>query len=269
MPIIKIQFESGVSNANKDLFTRSYIEDSVTIMEFDTRLRKYKGDDGSKLKIKWGECYKVDINELSTMYNAIKYRFILAKGAYSDSNGNRIFFTPNIEEVSTAQHISKSVVRLACYLAVICGVSLRNIATILTHLFLIDTTKSSVERWINEVGSSLPSEEEILKKLMAIQMPSECNIDGYYPMGTDNCVMVIKDELDRILITQEVNSENKEDAKKFLQKIKELGINIIYAFSDYSKSYIEPIKEVFPEAKFQADHFHTVKNIWKNLKDTY
>ena len=78
--------------------------------------------------------------------------------------------------------------------------------------------------------------------------------------------MVIKDEYDRILITHEVESENKEDARKFLQKIKKIGINVVRAFSDYSKSYTESIKEIFPEVKFQADHFHTVKNIWKHLK---
>ena len=29
---------------------------------------------------------------------------------------------------------------------------------------------------------------------------------------------------------------------------------------------MEAIKELLPEARFQADHFHTVKNIWKHLK---
>ena len=80
-------------------------------------------------------------------------------------------------------------------------------------------------------------------------------------MGTDNCVMVIKDEFDRILITHETESENIEEAKKFLEKLKDCGINIVSAFSDYSKSFAEAIKAVFPNAKFQADHFHTAKNI--------
>ena len=38
------------------------------------------------------------------------------------------------------------------------------------------------------------------------------------------------------------------------------------AFSDYSQSFTEAIKAVFPHARFQADHFHTVKNIWGHLK---
>ena len=38
------------------------------------------------------------------------------------------------------------------------------------------------------------------------------------------------------------------------------------AFSDDSQSFTEAIKAVFPHARFQADHFHTVKNIWGHLK---
>jgi len=78
--------------------------------------------------------------------------------------------------------------------------------------------------------------------------------------------MVIKDDYDRILITHETDSENAEDAKKILKKLKNFGINIDFAFSDYSKSFTPAIREVFPEAKFQADHFHTVKNIRKHLR---
>jgi transposase len=38
------------------------------------------------------------------------------------------------------------------------------------------------------------------------------------------------------------------------------------AFSDYSQSFTEAIKAVYPQVRFQADHFHTVKNIWGHLK---
>jgi transposase len=85
-------------------------------------------------------------------------------------------------------------------------------------------------------------------------------------MGTDNCVMVVKDEHDRILMTYEPKSENGDDARKFLKRLKALGLHVTSAFSDYSESFTGAIKEVFPHARFQADHFHTVKNIWKHLK---
>jgi hypothetical protein len=106
----------------------------------------------------------------------------------------------------------------------------------------------------------------MLRQLLALAPATECHIDGYYPLGTDHCVMVVKDEHDRILITHEAASENGEDARQFLQKVKALGLHVTAAFSDYSQSFTEAIKAVYPYARFQADHFHTVKNIWGHLK---
>lgn len=270
MPItIKTKFESAVIQANEDIFVKSYIEEDVTIIEFDVRKRNYKKILDAQSKIKWDKEYIIDIKELSTLYCPIQYRFIMSRGNYYDTAGERKFFTPEISEVSMSQHVSKSIVRLGSYLAVNCGVSLRNIAVIFTVLFLVTVTKSSIKRWIDEIGKNLPSEEYLLKKLIEIKKPTECHIDGYYPMGTNNCVMVIKDEHDRILMTHEADTESKDEAIKFLQKAKSYGLNIVSAFSDYSKSFTEAIKEVFPTANFQADHFHTIKNIWKHLKKAY
>lgn len=268
MPIIiESQFNSAVVEANLDVFTRSYTEGENTIIEFDMRKRDWQKEAGIDHNVYWPEkTYNVDIHEFSVFHNPIVYRFITAQAWYYDENNRQIWFTPKLKEISTQQHVSKSVLRLACFLAVMCGVSLRNIATIFTVLFRIPVSKSSVKRWIDTIGSSLPSEEEILKQLIELEKPDQCHIDGYYPMGTDNCVMVIKDESDRILITHEAASENGDDAIKFLQKIKKLGMTVTSAFSDYSDSYVKAIREVFPDAKFQADHFHTAKNIWKHLK---
>lgn len=266
---VKFQFESAITNLNEDIFIRAYMEGLALILEFDTRKRNYKKILSAKSKINWANRYNVDVKELSSFHCPIIYRFIVAQGNYYDTTGERRFFTPMLDEVSLSQHVSKSVIRLSSYLAVNCGVSLRNISEIFTHLFLIPVSKSSIKRWIDDIGNNLPSDEDLLRQLIAIKSPTECNIDGYYPMGTDNCVMVIKDEHDRILITHEANSENKDEAIKFLLKIKNLGVNVVAAFSDYSKSFTEAIKEVYPDVKFQADHFHTVKNIWKHLKQAY
>src|SRR5438552_1408476 len=78
--------------------------------------------------------------------------------------------------------------------------------------------------------------------------------------------MVVKDEHDRILITHEAASENGEDARPFLQTLKALGLNVTAAFSDDSQSVTEAIKAVYPHARCQADHCHTVKHIWGHLK---
>ena len=206
------------------------------------------------------------MHELSTFHNPILYRFIIAQGSYLDGQNQRMSFTPEIKGVSTSQHMSHSIVRLSCYLAVVCGVSLRHIALLFSALFLIPITKSSIKRWIDDIGSHLPPPEEMLRQLLAITPATECHIDGYYALGTDHGVMVVKDEHDRILITHEVASENGEDARQFLQHVKDLGLQVTAAFSDYSQSFTEAIKAVYPHARLQADHFHTVKHSWGHLK---
>ena len=80
----------------------------------------------------------------------MKYRFILTQGYSLDGQNQRIYVTPEIKGVSTAQHMSHSTIRLACSLAVVCGVSLRHIALLVSALFLIPTTKSSLKRWLGE-----------------------------------------------------------------------------------------------------------------------
>jgi hypothetical protein len=264
---VQRQFESAVTERYQDAFVGSSIENGATIITFDLRQRDFQPEVGAPSTLSWRqEAYHVDIHELSTFYNPIKYRFILTQGYSLDNQQQRRYFTPDITGVSTAQPMSHSIIRLACSLAVVCGVSLRHIAVLFSSLFLIPLTKSSIKRWIDDIGSNLPSQEEMLQQLLAITPATECHIDGYYPRGTDHCGMVVKDEHDRILMTHEVGSENGADARQFLQTLTDHGLNVTAAFADYSQSFIEAIKAVSPQARFQADHFHTVKNIWGHLK---
>ena len=264
---VQMQFESVVTKLYEDAFVGSSLENGTTIIQFDLRKLDFQRALETTSTICWRkEPYAVEIHELSTFHNPIKYRFIVAQGFYLNDQNQRVYFTPDIKGVSTSQHMSHSVIRLACYLAVACGVSLRHLALLFSVLFLIPITKSSIKRWIDDIGVHLPTPEEMLRQLLALAPATECHIDGYYPLGTDTCVMVVKDEHDRILITHEAASENGEDARQFLQRCKDLGLKVTAAFSDYSQSFTEAIKAVYPRARFQADHFHTVKNIWGHLK---
>jgi Transposase len=262
-----MQFESAVTEMYQNAFVGSSIENGATIIQFDLRQLDFQRELGTTSPIWWRQdVYHVDIHELSTFHNPIKYRFIVAQGYYLNDQKQRVYFTPDIQGVSTSQHMSKSIIRLCCYLAVVCGVSLRQIALIFSALFLIPITKSSIKRWIDDIGSHLPPPEEMLRQLLAIAPATECHIDGDYPLGTDHCVMVVKDEPDRILMTHEAASEHGDEARQFLQQLKDRGLKVTAAFSDYSQSFTEAIKAVFPHARFQADHFHTVKNVWGHLK---
>src|SRR5499427_2694659 len=264
---VQMQFESAVTEMYQKAFVGSSIDNGATIIQFDLRQLDFQRELGTTSPICWRQdVYHVDIHELSTFHNPIKYRFIVAQGSYLNDQNQRVYFTPEIQGVSTSQHMSKSIIRLACYLAVVCGVSLRHLALLLSALFLIPITKSSIKRWIDDIGSNLPTPEQMLQQLLTLLPVTECHLDGYYPLGTDHCVMVVKDEHDRILITHEAASENGDEAKQFLQRLKDRGLKVTAAFSDYSQSFTAAIKAVYPHARLQADHFHTVKNIWGHLK---
>src|SRR2546422_7296249 len=265
--MIQMQVASAVTEIDEDACVGSSRENGTTMIMFALRQHDFHQELGTQATLWWRtDSSHVDVHELSTFHHPILYRCIVAQGSSLDGQKQRRYFTPEIKGVSTSQHMSHSVIRLACYLAVVCGVSLRHIALLFSVLFLMPITKSSIKRWIDAIGSHLPTPEQMLQHLLALTPATECHIDGYYPLGTDNCVMVVKDEHDCILITHEAASENGDDARKFLQHIKDLGLNVTAAFSDYSPSFTEAIKAVWPHARFQADHFHTVKNIWGHLK---
>ena len=264
---VQMQFESAVTEMYQDAFVGSSIENGATIITFDLRQRDFQQELGATSTLSWHkEAYHVDMHELSMFHNPMKYRFILAQGSYLDAQNQRLYFTPEIKDVSTAQHMRHSIIRLACYLAVVCGVSLRHIALIFASLFLIPMTKSSIKRWIDDIGAHVPSQEEMLRQLLALTPATECHIDGYYPLGTDHCVMVVKEAHDRILMTHEAASENGDEARQFLHRFKDCGLKVTAAFSDDSQSFTEAIKAGSPQARLQADHFHTVKHIWGHLK---
>ena len=264
---VQMQFESVVTEMYEDAFVGSSIENGPTISHFDLRKLDFQGALGTTSPICWRtEPYHVDIHELSTFHNPIAYRFIVAQGSSLNAQKQRVYFTPEIQGVSTSQPMSHSVIRLACSLAVVCGVSLRPMALLFAGLFLMPITTSSIKRWIDDIGVHVPTPEDILRHLLALTPTTACHIAGYYPRGTDNCGMVVKDEHDRSLITHEAGSENGEEARPFLQTLQVLGLNVTAAFSDYAQSFTEAIKAVYPHARFQADHVHTVKHIWGHLK---
>ena len=264
---VQMQCESVVTEISQDAFGGSSIENGTTVIQFDLRRHNFQRELGTPATLCWRKAsYPVDVHELSTFHHPLLYRFILAQGSYLNDNKQRIYFTPAIKGVSTSQHMSHSVIRLSCSLAVVCGVSLRHVAVLFAALFLIPITKSSIKRWIDDSGTNWPTPEERLRQLLALAPATACHIDGYYPLGTDNCVMVVKDEHDRILMTHEAASEKGDEARQCLQRCKALGLHVTAAFSDYSQSFTEAIKAVYPQARFQADHFHTVKKIWGHLK---
>ena len=158
---IETRFESAVTETNKDAYTGSYIEKKKTVIEFDMRKKDWGKILKTNSEINWyKKTYTVDVHEFSTFHSPIIYRFVMSRGYYFRTDGSREYFTPEPSEVSTHHHMSRNIIRLACFLTVICGVTLRNIALIYSALFQVPVTKSCIKRWIDEIGSGL-SEDDI------------------------------------------------------------------------------------------------------------
>ena len=199
---VQMQFASAVTEMYQDAFVGSSMEHGTTMSMFALRTHDVHQELGTQATLCWRtDSSHVDVHERSTLHHPILYRFIVAQGSSLDGQKQRRYCTPEIKGVSTSQQMSHSVMRLACALAVVCGVSLRHIALLFSVLFLMPMTKSSIKRWMDAIGSNLPTPEEMLRQLLALAPATECHMDGSYPLGTDTCVMVVKDEHDRILMT--------------------------------------------------------------------
>jgi hypothetical protein len=111
---VQMQFESVVTEMYEDAFVGSSIENGTTIIQFDLRKLDFRRVLETTSTICWRqEPYSVEIHELSPFHNPIKYRFIVAQGSSLNAQHQRVYFTPDIKGVSTAQHMSHSVIRLA------------------------------------------------------------------------------------------------------------------------------------------------------------
>jgi hypothetical protein len=184
---VQMQFTSAVTEI-QDAFVSSSIENGTTVIQFDLR-KRLSPELGTKATLCWRkESYHVDVHELSTFHNPMTYRCIVAQGSYVNDKDQRRYCTPTIKGVSTSAY-EPGVIRLACYLAVVCGVSLRHIAPLFSPV-PDSITKSSIKRWIDDIGSHVPTPEQMLQQLLARTPATECHID--MPAGTDNRVMVVR-----------------------------------------------------------------------------
>jgi hypothetical protein len=77
-------------------------------------------------------------------------------------------------------------------------------------LFQVEVSKSAIDRWIDEIAQALPSEEEMVKILHREKPVTSGHLDELFPSGSSACVLALKDEHGRILLTQEVEKRLAE-----------------------------------------------------------
>lgn len=59
---------------------------------------------------------------------------------------------------------------------------------------------------------------------------------SFAPLGTERCLIVLKDEHGQIIATQEVTHRDEEHVKPFLEWIKRLGLDLVALYAYHANS---------------------------------
>src|SRR5215813_329563 len=269
--IIQVPVTTEVLNQNEDLQPSGKAEDEKLIIEIDTRKRNYHQLLGlkRKTKIKWINERCFEVQELSAFAWPILYRVTTADGYYHNEQGERVYFTPEIAGLSTKRKVSDVVVRLGVYLSIIAGLGTRATELLMKVLFQVEVSKSAIDRWIDEIAETLPSEDE-MGKLLPQQKPiTSGHLDELFARGGSACVLGLKDEHGRILITQAVEKRDEEHVKPFLERIKALGLDLQTCDTDHWQADAQAIQAIFPSAQLRLDYFHILQTVWREVMDEF
>jgi hypothetical protein len=193
-------------------------------------------------------------------------RFIFAQGDELAAQHHRRACTPASKGVATAPPRSHSMLRVAGSLAVGCGVSRRPRALLCAALFLLPLTQSSRKRWMDAMGSTVPSQEEMVPPWLALPPSPACHLDGDAPRGTAHGVRVGKEAPARLRMPPEAGAEPGAAARQLLQTWHDLGLHGTAACAEASPRFPAAIQAVSPQARWPADHGHTGKPSWGPLK---
>lgn len=264
---IQVPVTTEVIEKNADLHPTGKAENNQIIIELDTRKRDYHKLFHLKrnVEIHWINERTFDVQELSGFPWAIVYRITTADGYYYKEPGRRICFTPVIDSLSTKRKVSDVVLRLSVFLCIIAGLGARQASWLMKVLFQITISKSSIDRWVDEVADTLPSEEEMVKLLHRQKPITDGHFDELFPLGTQSCVVVLKDERSRIVAMREVEKRDEEHVKPFLEWLKGIGLDLKTFYIDHWQAYANAIKAVYPQANIQLDYFHILQNIWRKV----
>ncbi len=264
---VTVPISTEVIESNADCALSGAYENRVLVITIDTRGQNVhqRLGLGTKTRLHWGAEHWFEVQELSGLTWPIRYRVITRDGYYLQKS-QRVHFTTSAQGLDAHRGVSEVVMRAATLLVVIAGVGYRRTAWLLRQLFHIETSKSALHRWVEEIACQLPSRQEMIQALDQDQPITEAHFDEIFPRGTLRCVLVIKDEHGRLVATQEVDKRNEQTVIRLLQQMKDLGLNLKTFYIDGCKAYYNAIRTVFgPQVAIQYDYFHILQNVWRHL----
>lgn len=265
---ILVPVSTEVIEENPECVLGGECKASALVIKIDARRQDHLQQLGlpQGTEIHWGREYIVEVQELSGLSWPIRYEVTTAEGWYLDEQGARHYFTPEVKGLNLYRKVSDVVRRAGVFLSIIAGVGCRRAAWLLEVLFHVVVTKSSVDRWIDEVAEGLPAAEVIIQELDKRQPITEGHLDELFPRGRKGkCELVLRDEHGRIIATEELAKRDEEHVKPFLSRLQSLGLQIKTFYIDHCKAFRNAIGEVYPQANIQYDYFHIIQNIWKKV----
>jgi Transposase and inactivated derivatives len=90
-------------------------------------------------------------------------------------------------------------------------------------------------------------------------------MDEIFPIGTTQCVLVLKDEHGRIVASQALDQRDEAHVTPFLEWLHTQGVQIKTFYIDHCPAYVNAIETVYQDAKIQFDYFHIIQNIWRPI----
>ena len=265
---VELTVTTRVTEANQDCVGKATHDQGVIFIELDARRQDHRKALGlaANVKLHWSkETRTYEAQELSVFPWPIRYRVTTADAWYLGADGERVHYSPTIVGLDAHAGVAEVVKRTAVMLIVIGSIGYRRASWLLGELFRIETSKSTLSRWVKEVAAQLPSREEVVKRLDAQKPITEAHFDEIFPKGAKGPVLVVKDEHGRIITSERIEVRNEENVKKFLEWFKGLGLGVKTFFIDCCQVYRKVIPIVFKEAKVQLDYFHILQNVWRHM----
>jgi len=265
---VTIPISTEVIENNPDCKIKGHYEKGRVVITVDTRHQHHYQRLGisTHTKLHWGEEYEYEVQELSGFSWPIRYVVRARKGYYLDGQGERVHFTTQATGIDSRRKVSAVLMRAAVLLVVIAGAGYRKTSWLLDQLFHVGVSKSSLQRWVEEVASPLPNGDEMICRLNAKQAIHEAHFDEWFPNGLDTCVLVVRDEHGRIVATQTVDNQDEESVKPFLQRLKQRGLKLERFYIDGCQAYYNAIRAVWGKTvQIQYDYFHIIQNAWRHL----
>lgn len=265
---ILVPVSTEVIEENPECVIGGEYRDGALVISIDARKQDYHQDLElpQDTEIHWWKEYTVPVQELSGLAWPIRYAVTTGEGCYLDADGNRHYFTPNVKGLNLHRRVSDVVMRAGVFLSIIAGVGCRRTAWLLEVLFHVMVSKSTIDRWIDDIADDLPTSEAMIQEMNRRQPITEGHLDELFPRGRrGKCELVLRDEYGRIIATEEISKRDAEHVKPFLTRLKNLGLAIKTFYIDHWDAYRNAISEVYPQANIQHDYFHIIQNIWRKV----